>query len=141
MRPRLRVPRPFAATLTLMLAVSCVDPMGTCACDPVPPAAVMYGRVTDFAGNAVSGATVRAQVGPTGCQPFANEAGQAVTDADGRFRAQIHHPGGIVECLRAFALAPTGSTLRGSDTVPFQVRFTAPRILDSARVDLVLRTP
>jgi hypothetical protein len=33
------------------------------------------------------------------------------------------------------------SSLRSSDTVPFQVRFTAPRILDSARVDLVLRTP
>jgi hypothetical protein len=139
--PRLRVPRPFAATLTVMLAVSCTNPAGTCACDPVPPAGLMYGRVTDLAGNGVSGATVRVQTGPTGCQPIVNEAGQAVTDADGRFRAQVYHPGGPVECLRAFALAPAGSTLRGSDTVPFQVRFTAPRILDSARVDLVLRTP
>ena len=141
MMPRLRLPRPFAAALTLMLAVSCVNPMGACGCDPVPPAAVMYGRVTDPAGNAVSGATVQAQVGPAGCQPFVNEAGQAATDADGRFRAQVHHPGGPVECLRAFALPPVRSSLRGSDTVPLQVRFTAPRVLDSARVDLVLRTP
>jgi hypothetical protein len=71
----------------------------------------------------------------------ANEAGQAATDASGRFRALIHHPGGPVECLRAFALAPAGSSLRGSDTVPFQVRFTHQRALDSVRVDLVLRTP
>ncbi|HYR07038.1 MAG TPA: carboxypeptidase-like regulatory domain-containing protein [Longimicrobium sp.] len=139
--PRPRVPRPFAATLTVMLAVSCVNPAGSCACDPVPLGAVMYGRVTDPAGNAVSGATVQAQVGPTGCQPFANEAGEAATDADGRFRARIQHPGGPVECLRAFALPPVRSGLRGSDTVAFQVRFTTQHTLDSARVDLVLRTP
>jgi hypothetical protein len=141
MMPRIRIPRPFAAALTLMLGVSCADPLMTCACSPVPPMAVLYGRVTDAAGNPVPNATVRAQNGPPGCQPFANDAGAAGTDADGRYRAEIYGPGGPVECLRAFALAPAGFNLRGSDTVDFRVTFAVRHPLDSTRVDLVLRAP
>lgn len=140
MVPRLRLPRPFAAALTLMLAVSCVDPTGSCACTPLVDQAVMYGRVTDPAGNPVAGATVRAEAGPAGCQAFANEAGQAATDAGGRYRAVLY-AWGPVECLRAFALAPAGGALRGSDTAAVQLRFAHPRDMDSTRVDLVLRAP
>jgi hypothetical protein len=92
----------------------------------------MYGRVTDPAGNPVADATVRAE--------STNEAGQAATDAGGRYRAVIY-AWGPVHCLRAFALAPAGGALRGSDTAAVQVRFAHPRDMDSVRVDRVLRAP
>lgn len=139
MMPRLRLPRPVAAALALMLAVSCVDPTGSCACTPPVDQAVMYGRVTDPAGKPVASATVRAEAGPAGCQST-NEAGQAATDAGGRYRAVLY-AWGPVECLRAFALPPAGGALRGSDTAAVQLRFAHPRDMDSTRLDLVLRAP
>jgi hypothetical protein len=140
MTPRLRIPRPFAGALMGMLAASCTNSAG-CDCPPERVEAVLYGRVTDAAGHPVADATVRAENGLAGCQHLIGELGWDATDADGRYRAQISHVGGPVECLRVFALPPAGSALRGSDTVPFQVRFAHPIAVDSARVDLVLRTP
>lgn len=139
MTPRVRIPRPFVAALCLVLAVSCHNPL--CGCTPASERAVLYGRVTDPAGTPVAGAIVRAEAGPAGCQPFTFELGSRATDAAGRYRAELRSFEGPVECRRAFALPPAGSTLRGSDTATFQVRFAHPRAVDSARVDLVLRAP
>ncbi|MBW3571612.1 MAG: carboxypeptidase-like regulatory domain-containing protein [Gemmatimonadetes bacterium] len=137
--PRLRVPRPLAAALGLMLVVSCQNLV--CGCPPAREEAVLYGRVTDPAGNPVAGAAVWAEHGPAGCQE-AWGLGWTTSGADGRYRAILYSTGGPVECMRAFARPPTSSTtLRASDTATFQVRFAYPRAVDSVRVDLVLRPP
>lgn len=136
MMPRIRVPRAFAAAIGMMLIVSCQNPV--CGCPPAVAEAVLYGRVTDPAGNPVAGATLSAQEGSPGCEHTAG-IGWTATDAAGRYRTLIHTPMPHPECLRAFALPPAGSLLRGSDTVPFQVRFDYDKVVDSARVDLVLR--
>lgn len=137
---RIRLPRPFAAALVLMLAVSCVSPTWMCGCPPSRDEAVLYGRVTDAAGSPVAKATVRAEEGPPGCGEGTGGMAWASTDANGRYRTIIYRTSSLMECMRAFAVPPAGSTLRGSDTVPIQVRF-ARRPVDSARVDLVLRGP
>ncbi|HEX2207048.1 MAG TPA: carboxypeptidase-like regulatory domain-containing protein [Longimicrobium sp.] len=136
---RIRIPRFVAPALGLVLVVSCENPM--CGCTPARDEAVLYGRVTDAAGNPVSNALVRAEEGPAECSQFVHESGWATANAAGHYRAEIYTIGGSVECLRAFALPPAGSTLRGSDTVAFQVRFAPRTPVDSARVDLVLRAP
>ena len=98
--------------------------------------------MTDAAGTPVQGASVTTQFGWNGCQNL-EVVGQAATSLDGRYRAYIYahgqpRPG---DCLRAFAAPPTGSTLRGSDTVPFAVNFGVDEVVDSTRVNLVLRAP
>lgn len=138
MMPRMRIPRAFTGALVLVLTVSCEHPV--CGCTPARDGAVLYGRVTDVAGNPVANARVFAEEGHAGCDLVA-DMGRAATDASGRYRMPIHTFGGRVECRRAYALSPAGSTLRGSDTVSFDVRFAAREPLDSARVDLVLRGP
>jgi hypothetical protein len=139
MMPRIRIPRSLAGALVLMLAVSCQNPV--CGCLSPPDVAVLYGSVTDAAGNPVEKAAVRAEEGPPGCQAAGVFSGFDETDAAGRYRAEVHAFRTNPECTRAFALPPAGSTLRGSDTVPFQVTFSPRRPEDSVRVDLVLRAP
>ncbi|HEX6372090.1 MAG TPA: hypothetical protein VF006_24415 [Longimicrobium sp.] len=134
--PRIRIPRPFAGALVLMLAVSCQNPV--CGCTPASERAVLYGRVTDGAGNPVASALVRAEGGSAGGR-HTGSVGSDAADAGGRYRAELRRFAGSMECLCAFALPPSGSALRGSDTVHLQVRFDAPRATDSVRVDLVLR--
>jgi hypothetical protein len=64
MMPRIRIPRSLAGALVLMLAVSCQNPV--CGCLSPPDVAVVYGSVTDAAGNPVEKAAVRAEEGPPG---------------------------------------------------------------------------
>lgn len=139
MMPRIRVPRPLAGALVLMLAVSCQNPV--CGCLSPPDVALVYGTVTDPAGSPVARAAVRAEDGSPECQASGVVVGWQEADAAGRYRAEVHSLGPDSECMRAFALPPAGSTLRGSDTVPFRVQFAPRRPVDSVRVDLVLRAP
>lgn len=141
--PRIPIPRPLGACLGVMLFVSCANPAGTCACPPARSEAVIYGRVTDAAGAPVPGARVAALLGTAGCAESMGVIGEGTAIADGRYRAHIFalsqpRPG---ECLRAYASPPAQGAHRGSDTVAFAVRFGTDEVLDSARVDLVLRAP
>lgn len=137
--PRIRIPRSLAGALVLMLAVSCQNPV--CGCLSPPDVAVVYGTVTDAAGNPVADAAVRAEDSAPGCQEPGIAVGWKETDAAGRYRAEVHALRPDSECMRAFALPPAGSTLRGSDTVPIRVTFAPGSPVDSVRVDLVLRAP
>lgn len=139
MMPRIRIPHPFAGALVLLLAVSCQNPV--CGCLSPPDVAVLYGTVTDPAGNPVAGAAVRAEDGSPGCQAAGDFLGWEKTDAAGRYRTEMHESWRDSQCMRAFASPPAGSPLRGSDTVPFRVTFAPRRATDSVRVDLVLRAP
>lgn len=143
MMHRIRIPRPLAACLGVMLFVSCADPMGMCACPPSRSEAMIYGRVTDAAGAPVQGARVTALLGLSSCTVAVRALGDGVTAADGRYRAHLAAPAppGGGDCLRAYAAPPAQGTLRGSDTVAFAVEFGTDRVVDSTRVDLVLRTP
>ena len=138
----MRVPTHLAACLAALLFVSCGE-VATCDCVPATFHALLKGRVTDPAGQPVQGARVRAEMGIPDCRggivPF--EEGQ--TGADGRYRVEItsYGPADRGECLRAFAVPPSGSALAGSDTVPFAVEFGMNEVGDSARVDFVLRAP
>lgn len=89
----------------------------------------------------MTGATVQMDAGPPGCQSLA-PAGQATTDAAGRYRDGVSKTGSDARmCLQLFALPPAGSPLRGSDTV--DINIAAPMALppDSVQQDLVLRAP
>jgi hypothetical protein len=84
---------------------------------------------------------VRGQIGPEGCQPWA-DTWQTTTSANGGYRLSVYSYGNVPDgCQHVFALPATGSGLRGTDTVPFVVQFRAASHLDSVRVDLVLRAP
>lgn len=137
--PRIRIPRSLAGALVLMLVVSCQNPV--CGCLSPPDVALVYGTVTDAAGNPVEKAAVRAEEGSPACQAAGVFRGFDEADAAGRYRAEVHAFQPDPECMRAFALPPAGSTLRGSDTVPFRVTFAPRTPADSVRVDLVLRAP
>lgn len=141
--PRIRVPRPFAAALGLMLFVSCTNPAGMCGCPPAAAEAVVYGRVTNPAGAGVSGAHVSFEMRVNQCDPAtAGVIGGVLSGTDGRYR--IHLRGGGIplpgSCLRAYANPPTAA-LRTSDTVTVEVEFAYEEVVDSAQVDLVLRAP
>ena len=142
--PRTRFPKHLIACLGAMLFISCSEPMGLCGCSEPAPSAVLHGRVTDAAGAPVQGARVVAEHAESGCTALLSSMGEAVTEADGSFSTYV----GVVvrtpragDCLRAFALPPAGSTLRGSDTATFSARFSQALPLDSVRMDLVLRAP
>lgn len=134
-------PKRLSAALALLLVVSCDNPV--CGCTPSRDAAILYGRVTDPAGTPVADAAVGALYALPGCVEPVEAMGQARTGADGRYRMAVYtffhaRPG---DCLRAYALPPAQSSLRGSDTVAFSVQFAVDVPEDSARVDLVLRAP
>lgn len=142
--PRTRIPRPFFL-LAVTLAVACTaDPTGLCACSPAPDEAIVYGRVTVPGGGPAVGVTVRGEIGPRGCEPWA-DGWQATTGANGRYRLSVYRDGGYgygpEACQRVFAAAPNDSGLRGSDTVPLVVQFRPSPPPDSVRIDLVLRAP
>ncbi|HYW14274.1 MAG TPA: hypothetical protein VE871_20070 [Longimicrobium sp.] len=134
-------PWPFSLA-TVAVLVSCTS-NPVCACDPVIPSARIHGVVQGPGGAAVPGARVTAQASSAACAAPFYLIGEGFTDADGRFHAEVLRgdPRFSGVCLRAFATPPAGSTLRGSDTVAFTVRFAADAPLDSARVDLALRAP
>lgn len=137
----MRAPRLPAASLALMLVVSCDNPV--CGCI-TPSRAVVYGRVTSPGGGGVAGAVVHAELGFPACAPeMIEEIGSARTEADGRYRLQLRtlEPLRPEGCLRAFAHPPAQGTLLRSDTVPFAVDLRYEGRMDSVRVDLVLRAP
>ena len=138
----MRVPRHLAACLGAMLVLSCGDPMGMCACPPTAFRAVLKGRVTGPEGQPVPGAWVVAEIGRPGCTEQVYPAGQVRTGADGGYRLDLVDPRNPRpgDCLRAYATPPSAALL-ASDTVPFAVAFGANRVVDSVRVDLVLRAP
>jgi hypothetical protein len=142
--PRVRVPRHLAGCLALMLLASCESTTATCDCLPLRYQAVVYGRVTNAAGAPVQAARIVAELGAPGCAQALETVGEVLTGLDGTYRVPLFassrqpRPG---DCLRAFAAAPAGSTLRGSDTVSFAVGFGAEEVVDSTRVNLVLRAP
>lgn len=140
----IRIPRPLTL-LAVTVVVACTSgPTIVCGCSPPPDEAVVYGRVTLPGGGAAAGAAVRVEIGPAGCQPFADRM-EAVANGGGGYRTSVYKPGGYGygpdACQRVFALPPAGSALRGSDTVPLVVQFRAAPPLDSVRVDLALRAP
>ena len=119
-----------------------------CACPPVPPSAMVYGRVTSPTGEPVSGAIVRAySAAAPDC--YADGFGGGMdyggipTGSNGTFRMGL---GGADArdsiCVFVFARPVPGTTgLTVSDTtlVRLALRFGEP--LDSAHVDPVLRAP
>lgn len=142
--PRVHTPRPLLL-LAGALAVACTaGPTGLCACSPAPDEALVYGRVTLPGGGPAAGVTVRGEIGPRGCEPWV-DGWQATTGADGGYRLAVYRDGGYGygpdACQHVFAAAPNGSGLRGSDTLPFVVRFRGGTVPDSVRMDLVLRAP
>lgn len=136
---RIRTPRSFLALAALVVAGAC---SGDSTGSPPPEEAVVYGRVTNPDGAGVAGAVVRVEQGPAGCQPWVDYR-NGTTGANGAYRMTVFNDGSIGgnACRRVFALAPEGSGLRGSDTIPLTVQFRSGSTLDSARVDLVLRRP
>lgn len=141
--PRIRIPRPLTLAAATVV-VGCSDPLLVCGCSPPPDQAVVYGRVAVPGGGAAAGATVRVEIGPAGCLPFADRYEVAAGNSGG-YRMPVFADGGYGygpdACRRVFALPPPGSPLRGSDTVPLVVRFRPAPPLDSVRVDLALRAP
>jgi len=135
--------------LTLLAATLAVSRCSTevCACPPVPPTALVYGRVTAPTGEAVPGTVVRAYSAPApGCHADGG-AGQdygviAALD-DGSFSMGLAGADARDSiCVFVFARPPTNSAgLTVSDTtlVVLDFRYGAPQ--DSARVDPVLRVP
>jgi hypothetical protein len=139
---RIRVPLPFAASLAVLLTVSCSNPGFVCGCSPARDVAVVYGTVTDPAGAAVAGAPIVAERGAPGCVAPLREIGEpTVSRADGSYRVLVFDGASPGECLRASATPPAGSALAASEAVPFAVHFAPNTPTDSARVDLVLRAP
>lgn len=142
--PRIRVPRHLAGCLAVMLLASCESTTATCDCLPLRYQGVVYGRVTDAAGAPVQSARIVAELGAPGCAQALETVGEVLTSPDGTYRTLLvassrqPRPG---DCLRAFAAPPAGRTLRGSDTVSFALGFGVDEVVDSARVNLVLRTP
>ena len=138
-----RLPKHLAACLGTMLFVSCGNPTGMCGCPPATFRAVLQGRVTGPAGQPVAGARVHAEMGVPDCGGTIMPLEEAQSGADGAYRTVIisFGPANRGECLRAYATTPPGSFLAGSDTVPFAVEFGMNRVVDSVRVDLVLRAP
>lgn len=138
--PEIRIPRPFAA-IAFAAAVACSNPQGLCACDPVPPRAVVYGRVTQPDGVPAGGAQVHVELSPTGCEKWVDgRAYQA--DGEGRYRASAYRLGPESEqCVRVYAEPLVRSAMRGSDTATITLRFPDAGLPDSVRVDLALRGP
>jgi hypothetical protein len=143
MRPsRIRFVALFSAALTLSQCSTEV-----CACPPIPPTAVVYGRVTSPAAEPVSGALVRAYSAPTeGCHADGASGldyGVISTRADGTFSMGL--PGSEVRdsiCVFVFARPAAGTDgLFPSDTALVTLRFGYGEPQDSARADLVLRSP
>ena len=137
-----RLPKHLAACLGAMLFVSCTSTT-ICDCPPGTFRAVLKGRVTDPAGQPVAGARVHAEMGVPDCTGTIMPLDETGSGADGAYRMLITSlgPANRGECLRAYATAPPGSALAGSDTVPFAVEFGMDGVVDSARVDLLLRAP
>lgn len=139
---RIRVPLPFAASLAVMLTVSCSNPGFVCGCTPARDVAVLYGTVTDPSGAAVAGASIVAERGAPGCvAPLQQISEGGMSRADGSYRVFVVDGARPGDCLRATATPPAGSGLAASEPVPFAVRFAVDTPVDSARVDLVLRAP
>lgn len=139
--PKIRIPRPFAA-IAFAAAVACnADPLVLCACSMPGPYSIVYGNVTAPTGQAVPGAAVRVEVGPPDCQSVAASF-DGNTDATGRYRAGISRYGEFAEqCIRVFAMAPTGSGYRNSDTTQFALAAPTRAGADSVRRDVALRAP
>jgi hypothetical protein len=136
----MRLRLPIAASFALLFTLSCSNPI--CGCLTMPPSAVVEGRVTAPDGSPVQGARIAVESGDAQCGS-AVEIAQGFTRSDGRYGILVMElrsvkPG---DCLRAHAAPPAGSALAASDTLRFSVRFTPDAPSDTARVDLVLRTP
>jgi hypothetical protein len=135
--PRIRIPRSFAA-IAFAAVVACTNPNGLCACDPLLPTAVVYGRVTQPDGVPAGGAQVHVDLSPTGCGKWVDGRDYR-TDGEGRYRASVYRIGPESEqCVRVFA-EPLARSASGSDTVTVSVAFPDAGLPDSVRVDLALR--
>lgn len=139
--PRVRLPRPLAA-IAFAAAVACTsNPLDLCACSLPGPHSLVYGRVTDPAGQAVPGATVHLSVASPDCAAVGHVASGPV-DAAGRFRLMVFQTGAYAEqCIRLWASPPAGSTWRGSDTTVFAMPTPIKVPADSVRRDVALRAP
>ena len=133
----------FALLAVAALVACTTDPVTLCGCIQIESAAVMYGRVTDPYGAPAAGVVVLAERAAPDCGPAEVRIGGAWTGEDGSYRTVIAGPpaGRTGGCLRAHAIPDSASTLAASETVPFTVRFSSEVVLDSVRVDLVLRAP
>jgi hypothetical protein len=137
---KLRFRRPLAA-IAFAAAVACTDPNGLCACDPAPPTAVVYGRVTQPDGVPAGGARVHVDLSPTGCEKWV-DGRDYQTNGEGRYRASAYRLGPEGDqCARLYAEPLAGGAVRGSDTVTISIHFPDNARPDSVRVDLALRAP
>lgn len=138
-----RHPRRRFYLITLAAAVACTsDPVAVCACTPPFDTALVYGRVTDAAGQPVQGATVTAEHRTPGCAEHVVRLATATTLADGTYGTTLYtyrDEPVPADCVRAYADPPAGSRLLVSDTVPFYVELLPAERMDSVRVDLVMR--
>ncbi|HZI73309.1 MAG TPA: hypothetical protein VFD73_04675 [Gemmatimonadales bacterium] len=133
--------------LALLAAILAVSRCSTdvCACPPVPPTALVYGRVTAPTGEAVPGTVVRAYSAPApGCHADGG-AGQdygviAALD-DGSFSMGLAGADARDSiCVFVFARPdPHAQGLTVSDTTLVLLDFGIDVPQDSAHVDLVLR--
>lgn len=137
---RLRLSLPLSVAGAGLLAVSCTTPV--CGCLSPPPYAILHGRISTPDGAGVGGARVSAESGDPSCAS-PRPAGEGVSRPDGGYTLTVHGLGLVRpgDCLRAYARAPQSAAPAVSDTVRFAVRFASEAPIDSARVDLVLRTP
>jgi hypothetical protein len=119
-----------------------------CACPPLPPSAMVYGRVTSPNGEPVSGAVVRAYSAPaTDC--YADGLGGEIdygsipTRSNGTFRMGLAGDDARDSiCVFVFARPVPGTTgLTVSDTTLVRLAFRFGEPLDSAHVNPVLRAP
>jgi hypothetical protein len=113
----------------------------TCACEPALAVGIVYGRVTDAAGNPVPQAVIRAYSGSaSACYSSQADFGVTLSAEDGRYRMDLAQ--GQAQdsvCVLSFARAPAGSEmLTDSDTVLAVLHFRFGLPQDSARIDFSL---
>jgi hypothetical protein len=127
--------------LAALVSLSCTTE--ACACTPTIVPAIVTGRVVDGGGTPAAAAQVRAYSAPeAGCHSLDADFGFVVAEDDGSFRMGL--ASGLLQdsvCVLVFARPSPGSEgLEDSDTTLLVMDFRDELTLDSARVELVLRT-
>ena len=133
--------RTAIATLALLGLSHCTTEV--CGCTPALVPAVVVGRVLGGLDTPVQGAGVRAYsaAGPD-CHSTDTDFGGVVTGPDGGFALGLrtYDPRDSV-CVYVFARPPFGASgLGNSDTAFAVMDFRGDQVLDSAQVELVLRS-
>jgi hypothetical protein len=130
-----------AAAVLVCAAAACEDPVSV-----QPSVGVVHGTVVDGEGAGIAGVDLRIYLSdPEICEVRtpASADGAALTEADGRYAAEVKYLNveEAVLCAVVVAVPPAGSGIR-ADTAPGQSLTVRHRSrvppMDSARADLVL---